>query len=65
MAFVQFTLDHGKPAMVHSDRGATWSVQPRRSRHPTWTDMMIQRASDMKTKWVFCPSGCQFRNGGA
>ena len=26
---------------------------------------MIERMSDYKTMWVFCPSGAQFRNIGA
>ena len=65
MAFEQFTSDHGKPAMVHSDRGSNLVSAAKEVETPDLDWDMIERASDMKTKWVFCPSGCQFRNGGA
>ena len=56
MASEQFTSDHGKPViiMVHSDRGKNLVSAASR----------LTRLSDYKTKWVLCPSGAQFRNGG-
>ena len=65
MAYEQFTSDHGRPAMVHSDRGSNLHSAAKEVEEPELDWDMIERASDHKTKWVFCPSGCQFRNGEA
>ena len=52
MAFEQFTSDHGKPAMVHCDWGSNLVSAAREVEAPYLDWDMIERASDMKTKWV-------------
>ena len=65
MAFEQFTSDHGKPAMVHSDRGSNLVCAAKEVEVPDLNWDMIVRSSESQTRWIFCPSGCQFRNGAA
>ena len=67
MASEQFTSDHGKAIiiMVHSDRGKNLVSAAKEIDEAELDWDMIERLSDYKTKCVFCPSGAQFRNGGA
>ena len=63
MAFDQFTSDDGKPVivMVHSDRGSNLVSAAKEIDEAELDWDMIDRLSDYKTKWVFCPRRAQFR----
>ena len=65
MSFEQFTSDHGRPATVHSDRGSNLVCAAKEVDSPDYDWDIIEKSSGGKTRWIFCPSGCQFRNGAA
>ena len=65
MSFEQFTSDHGWPSTVHSDRGSNLVCAAKEVDTPDYDWDIIEKSSGGKTRWVFCPSGCQFRNGAA
>ena len=60
----QFTSDHWMPAMVHSDRGSNLVSAAKEIDEAELDWDIIGNMSDYKTKWVFCPSGAKFCNGG-
>ena len=65
MTFEQYTSDHGQPATVHSDRGSNLVCAAKEVDTPDYDWDIIEKSSRGKTRWIFCPSGCQFRNGAA
>ena len=65
MAYDQHVADHGNPTFIHSDRGSQLVCAAKEVEQPEFDWKEIERETDPRSKWIFCPSGCQFRNGGA
>ena len=65
LSFEQFASDHGWPSTVHSDRGSNLVCAAKEVDTPDYDWDMIEKSAGGRTRWVFCPSGCQFRNGAA
>ena len=65
MAYEQFTSDHGHPAWIHSDRGSQLVKAAKEVDSPEYDWEVIENSTNANTRWVFCPSGSQWRNGAA
>ena len=63
LAWEQFTSDHGTPATVHSDRGSQLVSASKEVESPEYNWDEIEQSTGGFTKWVFCPSAAQWRNG--
>ena len=68
LTFDEFVADHGQPRTAHCDRGSNLVsagnvVEEEGSGELNYDWDVIEKTTEGKTEWRYCPAGAQFRNG--